>query len=126
RRALVSRMGVSRHAMGRRRQAAESNPLSEMVAHALRRQLQNAHAGHPWATGLPIGSVSRNRALHHTAALARPFKDALLSGRGPLGAQTAKQPALEQDRERLVRSVDRESGFSLRYAVAAKETAQQA
>src|SRR5271163_2987666 len=85
-----------------------------MVARSLSEKLQDANVSHPQPTRLPPRRLRRLPALHYIAAAERPVEDALLPRRGPLGAQTAKLPALVQDRQRLGRSVHEAATMSFK------------
>src|SRR5215469_969192 len=95
-------MGVQGYALHQPR------ALRQVVTTHVRHELQDAYAGRPRSTRLPARRERRIPALHHAPAPKHSVKDALLPGRGPLGAEAAKFTALVQDCQRLGRSVDEE------------------
>src|SRR5437763_11279721 len=72
-----------------------------MVPPRIRGAVQDAHPGGPRPTRLPSRCLRRLSTLHNVTAAQGPIEDALLSRRRPLGPETPKQPALEQDSGRV-------------------------
>ena len=94
----------------------DQNPLPQVVAVALRQELQDADAGDSRPARLPARRERGVPALRHAATARRAEQDALLPRRGPLGAEAAELAALVQDGERLGGRVDkgREQGLGNR------------
>src|SRR5271170_6563404 len=85
-----------------------------MVARDLREEFQDPNPRRPRPARLPPRRLRRLPTLHHLAAPERPIEDALLPRRRPLGAQTARLPALVQDRQRLGRPVHETPAMSFK------------
>src|SRR5205809_1103920 len=72
-----------------------------MVSPRIRCAVQDAHLGGTWSKRLPARCLRRLSTIHYVTAAQGPIQDALLPRRRPLGPETAKQPALVQDRGRV-------------------------
>src|ERR1700756_1496952 len=77
-----------------------------MGADVICNTVQDADAGRPQPTGLPSGCERGHATLHDTATAGRTVRDAVLSRRRPLGAETAELSALVQDGECMVWPLD--------------------
>src|SRR5512142_2655056 len=86
----------------------EPRHVRQVVAAHVRAEFQDADAGGPWAEGLPAGRVGGIPVVHHVAAAESAVEDAVLPGRGTLGAEAAEFAALVQDSGRVGGPVDRE------------------
>ena len=72
--AVVQRVGVQRQALGLLRQARRRESLPQVVADALRQELQDAHARHSQPARLPAGCERGLPALHTLQLLKVPSK----------------------------------------------------
>ena len=72
-----------------------------MVAAFVGAEFQNSNARRSWPTRLPSGRVRGIPTVHYIAAAESAVGNVVFPRRGALGAQTAKQPTLVQDGERL-------------------------
>ena len=94
-------LGVQGAAVGLLRQARRSESVSQVVAVALCKELQDADAGGSRPARLPARRERRVSALRHAANARRAQQDAVFSRRRPLGAEAARLAALVEDGERL-------------------------
>src|SRR5205823_5764859 len=92
--------------MAVRESAVESGPIPQMVTHAVYWEREDADTHHPLTARLSAGCVAGLRDVYGAAAAGRPEQDALLPGRGPLGAEAKELRAVECGGQRLVRPVD--------------------
>src|SRR5262249_9621604 len=93
--AVVSELGIWRSAM------EKTGCLSEMVAARIRGKFQDADPRRARPERLSDRCFARIRSLHDAANTAGAVQNVVFSGRRPLGAKAAEQPALVQDGERL-------------------------
>src|SRR6476620_4834176 len=97
--------------MGIQRVAVEkSRAISEMVAAPVRGKFQNADAGRARPERLPTRCERRFSAFHHAANAKGAVEDVVFPRRRPVGVETAEQPALVQNSERLGASMVQRQG----------------